>query len=149
MVATATRCPRYLQTLLWRDSSRFLGGLETAVRAFPRYHRYTLGGDLRRQLMHVCHFIACAGQSRMGTERGRQREPLFCQLPLGVYLHWSVRRRSPSFCQIVEAEYLRGGMKHRSRRWTCTPPPGSGSPAGTTAASPSIFPFIVSSRGES
>ena len=37
--------PRYRKTPLWRDSNRFLVEVETAVRTFPRYHKYTLGSD--------------------------------------------------------------------------------------------------------
>ncbi len=42
----AARGPRYRQLPLWRDAQRFLLEVELAVRAFPRYHKYTLGSDL-------------------------------------------------------------------------------------------------------
>ena len=60
MSATSTKGPRYRQTPLWRDSNRFLVEVETAVRAFPRYHKYTLGSDLRCQAMNVCRLVARA-----------------------------------------------------------------------------------------
>ncbi len=45
------RGPRYKQLPLWRAATRFLLEIEDAVRRFPRYHKYTLGSDLRRQAM--------------------------------------------------------------------------------------------------
>jgi hypothetical protein len=43
--------PRYKQIPLWRDSNHCLLEVERAVRQFPRYHKYTLGSELRRQLI--------------------------------------------------------------------------------------------------
>lgn len=42
---------------IWRDANRLLLAIEQAVRPFPRYHKYTLGTDLRRQAMRVCRLI--------------------------------------------------------------------------------------------
>lgn len=80
MPATSTKGPRYRQTPLWRDSNRFLVEVENAVRAFPRYHKYTLGSDPRRQAMSVCHLVARAAQSRAGPERARPLEQLVWQM---------------------------------------------------------------------
>lgn len=49
---------RHLNHLpIWRDANRLLVAIEQAVRRFPRYHKYTLGTDLRRQAMNVCRLI--------------------------------------------------------------------------------------------
>lgn len=49
---------RYLQHLpLWRDANGLLLAIEQAVRHFPRYHKYTLGADLRRQAMGICRLV--------------------------------------------------------------------------------------------
>ena len=72
--------PRYRKTPLWRDSNRFLVEVETAVRTFPRYHKYTLGSDLRHQAMNVCRLVARAAQSRAGPERARLLEQLVWQV---------------------------------------------------------------------
>jgi hypothetical protein len=45
---------------LWRDANRLLLLVEQAVRHFPRYHKYTLGSDLRRQVMRLCRLIVRA-----------------------------------------------------------------------------------------
>ena len=61
---------RYLNHLpIWRDANRLLLAIEQAVRQFPRYHKYTLGTELRRQAMHVCRLIMRAADQR--TEQAR------------------------------------------------------------------------------
>ena len=42
---------------IWRDAVALLTAVETAVRHFPRYHKYALGTDLRRQAMLVCRLV--------------------------------------------------------------------------------------------
>lgn len=42
--------PRHAQLPIWRDANRLLIEIEQAVRKFPRYHKYALGSDLRRQV---------------------------------------------------------------------------------------------------
>lgn len=36
--------------------------IEVAVRGFPRYHKYTLGTDLRRQAAVICRRVARAAR---------------------------------------------------------------------------------------
>lgn len=45
------------QLPIWRDANRLLLAIEQAVRHFPRYHKYALGSDLRRQAMGICRLI--------------------------------------------------------------------------------------------
>jgi len=66
---------RYDHLPLWRDAQRLLVALEEAVRGFPRYHKYTLGTDLRRQAMTVCRLIIRANTAQ-GAARGRAVEQL-------------------------------------------------------------------------
>lgn len=49
----SSRLPAYQQLPLWRDSNRLLVAVENAVHGFPRYHKYALGADLRRQAMRM------------------------------------------------------------------------------------------------
>ena len=46
---------------------RFLGEIERAVRGFPRYHKYTLGTDLRRQAMQLAVLCNRAWRDRGGV----------------------------------------------------------------------------------
>lgn len=51
---------------LWRDASRLQLLIEEAVRCFSRYHKYTLGSELRQQVMEVCCLIVRAYNDRDG-----------------------------------------------------------------------------------
>lgn len=42
---------------LWRDATRMLLEVEQSVRHFPRYHKYTLGSEMRRQAMKICQRV--------------------------------------------------------------------------------------------
>jgi hypothetical protein len=52
------------QLPIWRDAMRLVVVLEEAVRGFPRYHKYTLGSDLRAQARQVCRLILRAYEAR-------------------------------------------------------------------------------------
>jgi len=58
---------------LWRDANRLLLLIEEAVRKFPRYHKYTLGSDLRKQAMSICRLIARAVLDREGRAQHLKR----------------------------------------------------------------------------
>ena len=49
---------------IWCDANRLLLAIEQAVRQFPRYHKYILGTELRRQAMQVCCLIMHAADLR-------------------------------------------------------------------------------------
>ena len=56
---------KHLQKIpLWRDANRLLLEIEQAVRHFPRYHKYTIGTDMRRQAMGICRLIVRAMDTR-------------------------------------------------------------------------------------
>lgn len=42
---------------LWCDANRLLLAIEQALRDFPRYHKYTLGTDMRRQAMTISRLV--------------------------------------------------------------------------------------------
>jgi len=42
---------------LWRDANTLLLEIEKSVRYFPRYHKYTLGAEMRQQAMCICRLI--------------------------------------------------------------------------------------------
>ena len=131
MASTTTRTFHNRKRPLWWDFSRFVGELGTVVRAFPWHHTYTLCSERRREEINVRRLVARAEQSRE---------------VLGALLAWP-RPRGESLFQLVEDGYLQVGMKWRRLRWIHTARE-RGAAAGTTAASPSIPPFIASSRGE-
>lgn len=78
------RGPRYKQLPHWPDASRFLVEVEQAVRQFPRYHKYTLGSELRRQAMAICRLVARAAQSNAIGQRERLLEQWVWQVEASV-----------------------------------------------------------------
>jgi len=58
---------------LWRDANRLLLLIEDEVRQFPRYHKYTLGSDLRKQALNICRWIARAVHDREGRAQHIKR----------------------------------------------------------------------------
>lgn len=80
MTSPPSHGPRYRSVPLWRDATRLLVEVENAVRHFPRYHKYTLGSDLRRQAMAVCRRVARAAQCSDNSHRAGQVEQLVWQV---------------------------------------------------------------------
>ncbi|MBL4760731.1 MAG: four helix bundle protein [Mariprofundaceae bacterium] len=65
--------PKLKQMPLWRDANRLLLLIEDAVRGFPRYHKYTLGSDLRKQAMNIVRLIARAVHDRESRSQHLKR----------------------------------------------------------------------------
>jgi len=66
---------RHLNHLpIWRDANRLLLTIEQAVRGFPRYHKCTLGTELRRQAMQVCRLIMRAADQRAEQSHWLQQQ---------------------------------------------------------------------------
>lgn len=55
-----------------RLAQRILADIENAVRRFPRYHKYTVGSDLRAQAMAVAR---CTHRAWRDADRKRERDP--------------------------------------------------------------------------
>ena len=51
------------QLPLWKAAMDLAVHLEQAVRRFPRYHKYTLGTDLRRCAQRLCRLVTRAAQA--------------------------------------------------------------------------------------
>ena len=56
---------------IYRDCNNLLLEIEKAVRNFPRYHKYTVGSDLRRQGMSVCRLLVRALEARLWQRQVR------------------------------------------------------------------------------
>ncbi|CAK0750022.1 Four helix bundle protein [Gammaproteobacteria bacterium] len=65
---------RHQHLPIWRDANRLLLEIERSVRKFPRYHKYTLGSDLRRLAMDICRGIVRAAHLVGGGEIQREHE---------------------------------------------------------------------------
>lgn len=49
---------------IWRDANRFLVAIEKVVKHFPKYHKYTLGSELRSNALKICNLIHQAWQEK-------------------------------------------------------------------------------------
>ncbi len=58
---------RYRHLPLWKTAMALAVVLEHAVRRFPRYHKYTLGSELRQAAQRVCRLITRASSARGGV----------------------------------------------------------------------------------
>lgn len=65
----------YRRLPIWKAAFDLAVHLEKTVRRFSRYHKYTLGGDLRRGSQRLCVLVARAGTSR-GEARAAALEEL-------------------------------------------------------------------------
>lgn len=68
-----------------------LVGIEQAVRHFPRYHKYTLGSEMRSQAMLVCRLVTRAWNDRVNAVKWlpglvEAVDDLKLQLQLGMEL---------------------------------------------------------------
>ena len=105
------------QTPLWRDSTRLVVLMEEAVRTFPKYHKYALGTDLRRQAIGVCRLILRAYSAR--NDRQKQLERLIVavdDLKLLVQLAKEVKAFK-SFNQFQLIAEVSVGVGRQSGAW--------------------------------
>ena len=102
---------------IWRDAQRLLLITEEAVRRFPRYHKYTLGSELRAQAMHLCRLINRAwrdprGRSRHVDELVMAIDEYKLQLQLGKEL-----RAFAGFGQVQQLAELSVSLGKQSGGW--------------------------------
>jgi hypothetical protein len=64
---------------IWRDSQRLLLLVEQTVQGFTRYHKYTLGTQLREQAMWICRIL-----QRALNAQGKRRLNLVLKLQVVV-----------------------------------------------------------------
>ena len=113
---------------LWRDANRLMLVIEEAVRKFPRYHKYAIGTDLRRQAqggVPLHRFVILVQWGREFTLRGVSALGMDCgsALPLSALKTFRRRLRKAGLPHVFVAEEgLRGGgLKHRVLRLAWAP----------------------------
>lgn len=60
---------RFRHLPIWKDAMDLALHLENAVRRFARYHKYTLGSELRQTAQRLCRLAAQTGHFRTGFRR--------------------------------------------------------------------------------
>jgi hypothetical protein len=114
----STSSARQAQLPIWRDANRLLLEIEQAVRRFPRYHKYALGTDLRRQAMAVCRCIVRAAAAQ-GDARERLLERLVLtveDLKLSIQLAKELQAFA-SFAEFARAAELAVAVGKQSGGW--------------------------------
>jgi hypothetical protein len=76
---------------IWHDANCLLLEIEQAVKHFPRYHKYTLGSELRTQAMLICRLVSRAWRDKPKTQHWLEKlvpavDDLKIQLQLGKEL---------------------------------------------------------------
>lgn len=57
---------RFRHLPVWQTALDLAVHLEKAVRRFPRYHKYTLGTELRQTAQRLCRLVARANEGGAG-----------------------------------------------------------------------------------
>jgi len=108
---------RYEHLPIWRDATRLLILIEEAVRRFPRYHKYALGTDLRRQAQTICRLIVRANNAGQGREALLERLVLAVEdIKLFIQLGKEVRAFA-SFQEFQQAAELAVALGRQSGGW--------------------------------
>ena len=125
---------RYDHLPIWKTAMDLAVLLERAVRGFPRYRKYALGADLRRQAQRICTLIVRTNEAR--AERERVLEQLVCaveEMKTLIQLGNAIQAFA-SFSEFVQAAehavslgrqsggYLKSGCKRRELIYTWAPP---------------------------
>jgi len=109
---------------IYRDCRRLLVHTEEAVRRFARYHKYTVGADLRRQAMAVMR-----GVHHAVFDKARQAEhiealvwrvddyKLMLQLAMEVGAFTQGAKGVPSFAAFETAAELAAGIGKQCGGW--------------------------------
>ena len=66
---------RYAHLPIWKAAIDLAVHLEKAVRRFPRYHKYSLGSDLRQCARRLCRLVTRANEAR-AEARGKVLDEL-------------------------------------------------------------------------
>ena len=111
---------------IWRDANRLLLSVERVVRRFPRYHKYTLGSELRQQAMLICRLIHRAWRERQWVCRWLVRAIDDLKLQLQLAKELALFQHFAEFEQLaglaVEVGKQSGGWLRRAQ----ASPPESG-----------------------
>ncbi|NSY33923.1 hypothetical protein DS891_10040 [Pseudoalteromonas sp. JC28] len=107
----------YKQLPIWRKANLLLVTIEQAVLHFPRYHKYTLGSELRQKAMRICQCIHRAVTRRSSKIKLVQQlseliDDLKCQVQLAKELH-----AFKSFSQFQSVVELVVGLGKQAGGW--------------------------------
>ncbi len=102
---------------IWRDANRLLVAIEMAVRGFPRYHKYTIGDEMRRHAMRLCQTIHRAYSRKKSKLRLiQQAAELIDDLKVQIQLAREIRAFS-NFSQFQQVAELVVSLGKQAGGW--------------------------------
>jgi hypothetical protein len=105
------------QLPIWRDANRLLLEVEQAVRGFSRYHKYSVGTDLRRQSMGIVRLLSRAYHAE-GDRRGQVRRLVFAVDDIKVLIQLAKELQAfASFSQFQRISALAVSVGRQSGSW--------------------------------
>lgn len=108
---------RYQHLPIWRDAKQLLLVVEQAVRMFSRYHKYTVGSDLRSQAMKVCRLVILAN-SAWDERRHHVGQLVLAAEELKILIQLAKEVKAfASFKQFQEAAELAVAIGKQSGGW--------------------------------
>jgi hypothetical protein len=128
---------RHLNYLpIWRDANLLMLELEQAVRGFPRYHKYTVGSEIRATVLRVCQTIHRAHSRRQSRVQLLQQlvelvDDLKMQLQLAREL-----KAFQNYRQFQRVAELAVGLGKQSGGWLKQARAEAGRPKGARPARP-------------
>lgn len=109
---------RYRHLPIWKAAMQLAVHLEHAVRHFSRYHKYTLGSELRHTAQRICRLVTRANDAR-GAGRARVLDELVaCVEELKTLLTLAQEVKAfANFNEFAEAAELAVSLGKQSGGW--------------------------------
>ncbi|MDF1576900.1 MAG: four helix bundle protein [Desulfobulbales bacterium] len=102
---------------IWRDANLLLLELEQAVRGFARYHKYTIGSDLRSTALRLCQTIHRAhSRKESRVKLVQQTAELVDDLKMQIQLARELKAFK-NFAEFQRAAELAVGLGKQSGGW--------------------------------
>ena len=100
-----------------RDAHLLLLGIEQSVRKFPRYHKYTLGSELRGQAFAITKLIMHAlNQRDQRSQLVPKIQPAVEEIKIQLYLAKELQALA-SFAEFEKLAALSMAIGRQSWRW--------------------------------
>jgi len=107
----------YKRLPIWREANLLLLAIEQAVKHFPKYHKYTLGSELRQNALRLCQVVHRAATRKSNKHKLLQQlveliDDLKLRIVLAKELH-----TFKSFKQFESVARLAVGLGKQAGGW--------------------------------
>jgi hypothetical protein len=109
---------QYRHLPVWKAALDLAVHLEHAVRRFPRYHKYTLGTELRQTAQRLCRLVARANDARDAARAAALDELVLCVEEMKTLLTLAQEIKAfANFNEFAEATELTVSLGKQSGGW--------------------------------